>query len=374
MIHIKRHDGGWHFASEVELEDFVWEYLPQLFDLQPLSRQYFADSYNRCDILAVSQNGQLAIIELKIGADDGIISQLTRYYHVIQSQQPFSEQVDYSLPIQLIAIAPNFHPSNLLDAEYSRLLFQLIQYEVKDCSGKLYFQLYDYITGTLITDQPVPFKAYAEAVVEAPPRALKQLLALCDDCEMKGLLAARSKILASDHRLKEEVKNGSIFYSKGKSLPVAKICLDKPRQRTFLHLYLPYQSSRGRQTVSGKEAKIWTDGERVTDIGFILRDRMKPITHEEWIDQKFKLTDERSIIEAWVKTGVINESDLVNKDTRRILLAKYNWGHSDWGLALPISFYQGLLERYGITREPASCRTLLGLTDLALQEFQRKAA
>lgn len=38
-----------------------------------------------------------------------------RYRHLILTRQPFAEQIDYSLPIELIAIAPSFNEDSLID-------------------------------------------------------------------------------------------------------------------------------------------------------------------------------------------------------------------------------------------------------------------
>jgi hypothetical protein len=51
---------GWQFASEVDLEDFVWNNLEKLFGLIPLKRQYIVLN-DCCDILALSDSGQLVV-------------------------------------------------------------------------------------------------------------------------------------------------------------------------------------------------------------------------------------------------------------------------------------------------------------------------
>ncbi|WP_024545288.1 hypothetical protein [Picosynechococcus sp. NKBG15041c] len=55
----------WHFANEAELENFIWDNLKDIFNLTPLKRQHYIES-NICDILAISKNKELVIIELKI--------------------------------------------------------------------------------------------------------------------------------------------------------------------------------------------------------------------------------------------------------------------------------------------------------------------
>ena len=60
-------------------------------------------------------NHQAVLLELKNEEDRGIVWQLVRYRHLILTRQPFAEQIDYSLPIELIAIAPSFNEDSLID-------------------------------------------------------------------------------------------------------------------------------------------------------------------------------------------------------------------------------------------------------------------
>ena len=61
---LRQSGNGWNFASETILEDFVWQHLPSLLECQPLKRQYFSDG-DVCDILALTTQKRLVIIELK---------------------------------------------------------------------------------------------------------------------------------------------------------------------------------------------------------------------------------------------------------------------------------------------------------------------
>jgi len=69
---------GIYFASESDLEDFVWVHLDQLSGFKAFKRQYLVNG-EVCDILAVTPSGGLVIIELKNGEDRYIAQQLTRY-------------------------------------------------------------------------------------------------------------------------------------------------------------------------------------------------------------------------------------------------------------------------------------------------------
>lgn len=110
---LRKTGNNWEFASEFALEDFVWANLEALMGLIPLKRQYVALG-EICDILAVNQERQLHILELKNSEDRYVVQQLTRYFDNLISTTALAEQIDYSKPVKLIAIAPSFHRHNLL--------------------------------------------------------------------------------------------------------------------------------------------------------------------------------------------------------------------------------------------------------------------
>ncbi len=106
------------FESEKDLESYLENRFEDIFpDLNMLARQYTM-SNQRCDLLCSKRiNKQGVIIEIKNQVDRYIVSQLIRYRKVLLLQQPFSEQIDYSLPLELIAVAPKFHEDNHTDKE-----------------------------------------------------------------------------------------------------------------------------------------------------------------------------------------------------------------------------------------------------------------
>lgn len=130
----------WKFQSELLLENFIWSILP-LLNLQELARQYRL-SEQVCDILAIDPQQQLVIIELKNTEDRYIIQQLTRYFAAVEQHRPFQDQVNYQLPIRLVAIAPQFHAHSLIDQDYNRLDVELLTFAISSPqSGQFYFQL-----------------------------------------------------------------------------------------------------------------------------------------------------------------------------------------------------------------------------------------
>ncbi|MDJ0517179.1 MAG: endonuclease NucS [Trichodesmium sp. MO_231.B1] len=117
------------FQSEEDLENYIEENFNQIFpDLVLIKRQYTINT-QRCDLLCSTKLvKQPVIIELKNEEDRGLISQLTRYRKALLIEKPFAEQIDYSLPVKLIAIrltprsanAPIFHEDNYTDQEASK--------------------------------------------------------------------------------------------------------------------------------------------------------------------------------------------------------------------------------------------------------------
>ncbi len=139
---LKKVSKGWQFASENNLEDFVWSQLNNLFELFPLKRQY-TTSGDVCDILALDKNSRLVIIELKNTEDRYIVQQLTRYYHSLLAEKPFQQQVNYQLPPRLIAIAPSFHRHSWIDRKYHKLNFEFMSFITMQQESEVYLHLTD---------------------------------------------------------------------------------------------------------------------------------------------------------------------------------------------------------------------------------------
>lgn len=106
------------FQSEEDLEIYIENHFDELFpDLELLQRQFRLKT-NRYDLLCRhKQTRQAVILELKNEEDRSIIWQLVRYRKLIITERPFSDQIDYSRPVELIAIAPSFHEDSLIDKE-----------------------------------------------------------------------------------------------------------------------------------------------------------------------------------------------------------------------------------------------------------------
>ncbi|MBW4566192.1 MAG: DUF91 domain-containing protein [Mojavia pulchra JT2-VF2] len=261
---------GWEFASEAALEDFIWDNLQQLLGFTPLKRQYAAKG-EFCDILALNENKQLVILELKNAEDRYVIQQLTRYYDNLLDERPFPEQIDYSKPVQLIAAAPSFHRHNLIDCKYNLLKIDLLQIQILKDNQQFSLRLQD-INTNQTWSIPIPYQelnfSSTTHDIPAAPQLLLDWLGACTGEEQQAILKLREKILTFDERIKEEIEGRNIIrYGKRKSKPVAEICYHRTSHKPVVFLWLPTPRS-WRKEVIGR-IRIWLNGEIVTFVGHI---------------------------------------------------------------------------------------------------------
>ena len=247
FVNLIKTGNSWKFATEADLEDFVWANLKELFELIPLKRQYYVKG-QICDILALNDKKQLVVLELKNGEDRYIVQQLTRYYEALLENKPFQEKVDYEQPISLIAIKPNFHRDNFTDRKYSHLSIQFLNFQILITNQNFYLELKDLDSGKLLKVEIPHQERDVNEDIPAPPRAIINRLAKCHNSsenEREAVLRIRKKILGFDKRIQEIVKPNSIEYGKGKS----KLCAEfyfgstisgfKGRPNLFLRLPEP---------------------------------------------------------------------------------------------------------------------------------------
>lgn len=236
-IRLKRVGEAWFCENEAVLEDLLWRNLSHFFDLVPLKRQFSVDG-QICDILALGKEGQLCILELKNIQDRYLINQLTRYYAALVEQKPFQEQIDYSKPVRLIAIAPSFHKDNLSDQKYSLLDIELVEFAI--------YQVDDCLTFQLKQDkkQVVKLKIACspetnDVEIPSPSRALLNLLSKCSEGEHQNALKIRERILKFDNRIKEITGSNGICYGSGKTRVFAKLRFDKEFEKLMIFLWIP---------------------------------------------------------------------------------------------------------------------------------------
>ncbi len=217
MVVLRQSGNSWEFTSEAELEDFVWVNLQPLFGVFPLKRQYSVDG-QFCDILAVSDDRQLVVIELKNVEDRYVVQQLTRYYHALSNDRSLDDKVDYSKPIRLIAIVPLIHKDNLIDCKYNQLLIELWTFELIRGLESLEFQLRD-LMGVIICTLDIPFFEGETSFPALVPELSRKWFKYIPNKEgyQDGLLRIRRKILQFDSRMKELDCSSFVLYGKNKS-------------------------------------------------------------------------------------------------------------------------------------------------------------
>lgn len=288
---------GWEFISEAALEKFLWTNLTNLFELTPLKQQYNCNG-EICDIIAIDKDKGLVILELKNVEDRYLIQQLTRYYANLVEERPFSQEVDYSRPVQLIAIAPSYHRHNLIDREHSRLNFTLFNFSVLKEEECFHFLLQE-VGKELIHKKYLtpyqPIELSSSGDIPDPPEQLLKWLGGCAKEEQEGFLQVRDKILGCSQRMKEIVEKKSIFYGSGKTRVCAEICFQQSSQKPILFLWLPTPSSIDvkvykadtneiayiKKSIIGR-LRIWTNGMTISHVGHIPDGFGKMKTLQEW--------------------------------------------------------------------------------------------
>jgi len=264
----------WSFKTEFDLEEFIWANLEPLFHLKPLARQYIIKG-QICDILAITPDQQLVVLELKNVEDRYVVQQLTRYYASLRQGEPFAEQIDYSSPIRLVAIAPTFHPHNHIDREYNRLDFEFYRFTITGDGDYVSFQLIhaDSTVGTIVEVAP-SFYPYLHIpggtpdlqppvrVIGRPPKSLRMPLERMNLENAAVVSALRLQILEFDHRMREVGLTSRTLYGLAKGereIYKTKLCAEfwaVAGTAPELYLRLPYPKQEiqqeGHRYVRGK--------------------------------------------------------------------------------------------------------------------------
>ena len=230
---------GWKFSAEINLEDFIWNHLELLIGLKPLKRQYIVQA-ERCDILALSESGQLVILELKNVEDRYVVQQLTRYYHNLLTEKPLTAFIDYNQPVQLVAIAPTFHRHNYIDRLHSKLPIKFFQFEIIQTNKQLTFHLKD-LEGAIVTSQPIEYSQDyivdeadslpldTRLVLPSIPRVFEKTLLERHLNEKEMVLKIREKIMSFDERMAEvstSVVTRYGFKQGNGEIPITKLCAE----------------------------------------------------------------------------------------------------------------------------------------------------
>ena len=241
-----------------------------------------------CDILALSAERQLVIIELKNVEYRHVVQQLTRYYSNLLAEHPFSDAIDYEQPVRLIAIAPSFHRHNHIDREYSRLSFEFIEARVQK-SDQFYLELRSEDSenpiGRVMLSYQEPNLGYQLNDSADVPELLLKWLGACSVIEQQVLLRIREHILGFDARMREIVADKSIQYGTGKSKLCAEIRFSRSEQRPILFLWLTlptYWKDSGRSAERVGRLRLWLREGKLTHVGHVAKGLGKMRLKEEW--------------------------------------------------------------------------------------------
>lgn len=299
-VSLRKTSHGWEFASEQVLEDFIWNHLDDLLQVSPLQRQLSVMD-EVCDILALTADRQLVIIELKNAEYRHVVQQLTRYYSNLLSERPFSDVIDYEKPVRLMAIAPSFHRHNYIDRQYSRLSFEFIEARVRK-SDQFYLELRSDGAETLLAKAVLPYQEpeideqYDDLVT--PPNLLLKWLGSCSTAEQQAFLRTRAQILRFDSRIQEFVDRKSIQYGTGKTKLCAEIFFSKRLQRPvlFLWLTLPTSWKRSQKSERAGRLRVWLHDGKMTHVGHVVKGLGKMRLEDEWKTIQKKKWPRRSLL------------------------------------------------------------------------------
>ncbi len=352
---------GWEFKNEALLEDFLKHKLQTLLGLKVIAQQHSVKG-QICDLVAISETGQLAILELKNQEDRYIHQQLTRYFDAFIAEKPFANIADYGQPIRLLAIAPTFHRDSFTDSKYSRIDIEFLTFNFasQDNRPALTLRHLDSgATGTVLLPQ-VLTDTIPE--VHSPPKSLLSTLAKCSMPEREGVLALRQQILSFDGRLQEIVSRGSILYGNGKTNPCAELRYDQQRACMALFLWLPHCTNR--QTIVAR-LRIWSDWQLVSDLAHIPKALGKTVTINEWLEghhrpQK-KVVPQNALVQEKYHQDAVWRSEFISGHRGNRAVAHYQSG-----IAMTFELYCTMTDQTNLSNE------LVTLVNVTLKTWQSR--
>lgn len=276
-----------------------------------------------------------------------MVQQLTRYYAAIADARPFEEQVDYSKPVALVAIAPCFHRDNWTDRQYSTLDLQFLQFQIVERRDQLYLQLKAITLERSDTVySPIKIVHTVQSLeLPKPPTAFLRILSQSKPREREAIEAIRSTILTFDTRMEEHVCADVVRYGRGKK-HCAEIRYDSLRQRPTLILWLPYALGWGSSRRFVARVRLWTnsDWSIVLNLGYVRQGMGKKLSYEEWKEGKL-----RPIAKMLPKELALRERFFTDVRFRNSFIQERHpyciSARSEAGLALPFDSYKKLIQQ-----------------------------
>lgn len=257
FVNLIKTGNSWKFATEADLEDFVWANLKELFGLIPLKRQYYVNG-QICDILALNEKKQLVVLELKNGEDRYIIQQLTRYYDALQEVKPLQDEIDYQQPIRLIAIKPDFHRDNFTDRKYNHLSIDFFEFAVLADGVNYYLQIKNLDNGKVSKIEVPHQDRERNEDIPPPSRGLMNRLTKCSSEQHEGILKIRQKVLSFDKRMEEMSSAVSFRYGNG-NRKTSKFCAEFYFDSKGIPIIFLWLGLKNNSSDRISRARIWTD-------------------------------------------------------------------------------------------------------------------
>lgn len=377
FVNLIKTGNSWKFATEADLEDFVWANLKELFGLIPLKRQYYVNG-QICDILALRENKQLVVLELKNAEDRYIVQQLTRYYDALKEVKPLEDEIDYQQPISLIAIKPNFHRDNFIDKKYHHLSIDFFEFAVLADEFNYYLQIKNLDDGKVSKIEIPHQERESNEDIPPPSRGLMNRLAKCSSEQQEEILKIRQKVFSFDKRMEEIASGVSFKYGNGNS-KTSKFCVEFYFDSKGIPIIFLWLGLKNNKSDRISRARIWTDwqgnallegyvpsgiGVKMNSSKKTLSNRVK-IMNELAYNENSKYRREYKYIYQHLKdrnriARKLNNSEPLTYEERKLLEIDVNKFTVNYGGERPNTYK---FDHYD---------SLNGLVDVALEKWQKR--
>lgn len=331
-------------------EDYLWQNLTALWGFLPLQRRSPIPKPFQ-DILALDGDRLVAII-LKSAADDWVGYQAMTYSQYLQQNRPFAERVNYDQPILILVISPSYSAdTKVQDQQVSvEIEFWTISALTRTAPWTLALTNCDHkIQHMLHLNEPLLFKkGLYNSVRPLPPKTkkLQQLLAKASPAAQEGIEKIRHEFLSTQSAMMEFTYGDGVRIGLGKFCPCFEVMEDEERQAIALFLWLPFKMCYGAEQESSiVRARIWTDWQRVTDIGYI----------PEGLGQKLTFAEFRAGAARPMKRALGNRSynryytdpawRKVVADEQEARYNRYPWADAKYEYALTVAQYEKLMHK-----------------------------
>jgi len=289
------------FETERHLEWFFWHTVLPKIGLKPLKSQYICKE-GICDILAKGTENQLVIIELKNTQDSHVLAQITAYFDALIKEQPFSDQVDYTKPIDLYTVCPSYRERTESTLKYHKLKFTLFSYSVKSSGESFIFTLHEWLTKAEVTQIEISIATQISPDIKLPdpPKAFVDVLGKCSDSEKQWMIQVRDQIYqfaqSLNYKIYEKPNGKWTRFERNKQNPIAEIGWESKRDSLAAYLWLPFMTVNGQLNIRRSDSykrtammRLWIVDEVVQYIGYIENQRKSwlIVTDEEIQTGKF---------------------------------------------------------------------------------------